>query len=140
MRKSQLAAARLCRRFRYLLPLALIAVSTGCASGDHSLDTVDPNAVAADPTYDQVYAIIQNKCVLCHDSGGEGGEDFQVGVVAEDDAPPFTTCTEIVSQRDEILARVEDNTMPPGALPRLTSEEKLVLQRWIANGAPAPCN
>ena len=113
----------------------------GCASGDKTLDAVDPNAVALNPTFDQVNAIIHNKCVMCHDSGS-GGEDNggNDNLILEDDMAPFETCTEIVAEAESILERIQDNTMPPGAMPRLSSEERLIIQRWVENDRPAPCN
>lgn len=136
------------RRFRVLFilgALALLAfiavVLASCASGDKTLDAVDPNAVALNPTFDQVNAIIHNKCVMCHDSGsggeGDSGGDY---LVLEDDMQPFETCTQIVAEGESILERIEDNTMPPGAMPRLSSEDRLIIQRWVENGMPAPCN
>ena len=136
------------RRYQVLLLLgtlallALIAVVlVSCSSGDKTLDAVDPNAVALDPTFDQVNAIIHNKCVMCHDSGS-GGEDNGGGdyLVLEDDMQPFETCTQIVAEGESILERIQDNTMPPGAMPRLSSEDRLIIQRWIENGKTAPCN
>ncbi|HET6463635.1 MAG TPA: hypothetical protein VFH33_07530 [Candidatus Krumholzibacteria bacterium] len=138
------------RRFRVLLILgapallALIAlILASCASGDKTLDAVDPNAVALNPTFDQVNAIIHNKCVMCHDSGSggkdSGGNDFRL-VVENDDMQPFETCTQIVAEGESILERIQDNTMPPGAMPRLSSEDRLIIQRWVENGKPAPCN
>jgi uncharacterized membrane protein len=135
-------------RFRFYLLLILVAscaVLGACASGDETLEVVDPQAVDANPTYDQIFALIQNKCSQCHDSGeGEDeGDDYLVvgsSTLAADDAPALNDCTSIVAQRFEILDQVEDNLMPPGAMPRLTSEEKLKIRRWIENGAPAPCN
>jgi len=141
MHKKLLAAVRSRRRFRYLLVFAMAAGCFGCASGDRTLDAVDPNAVASEPTYEQVYAIIHNNCTNCHSGSEEGSSDnFRLSTLAEGEVWPFTTCDEIVGQRADILARVEDNTMPPGVLPRLTSEQKLILKRWVENGAPAPCN
>jgi len=137
------------RRYRVLLLLgalallALIAVVlASCSSGDKTLDAVDPNAVALNPTFDQVNAIIHNKCVMCHDSGS-GGEDNGGGeslVLEGDDMQPFETCTQIVAEGESILERIQDNTMPPGAMPRLSSEDRLIIQRWIENGKTAPCN
>jgi uncharacterized membrane protein len=135
------------RRIITFLILAVFAVAlAGCASGDQTLDAVDPQAVPDEPTYEAVFAIIQNKCNLCHDDG-EGDDDddddyFVAGAaaLADDDIPALNDCTSIVAQRLEILDQVENNTMPPGAMPRLTSEEKLKIRRWVENGAPAPCN
>jgi uncharacterized membrane protein len=147
MRVASSIAVR--RRYRVLLLLgalallALIAVVlASCSSGDKTLDAVDPNAVALNPTFDQVNAIIHNKCVMCHDSGS-GGEDNggSASLVLEgDDKQPFETCTQIVAEGESILERIQDNTMPPGAMPRLSSEDRLIIQRWIENGKPAPCN
>ncbi|HKW15118.1 MAG TPA: hypothetical protein VJS69_11585 [Candidatus Krumholzibacteria bacterium] len=122
------------------LPLiAVAALLVACASGDKPLDAVDPNAVAQNPTFDQVNAIIHNKCVSCHAAtSGEGGNDFRTGVVSE--IFPLDTCFDIVGERFDILDRIQNNTMPPGVFPRCTSEEKLLIQRWVENGAPAPCN
>ena len=127
----------------FLLAAVVTAAGGGCASGDRTLDAVDPQAVPQNPTYDQVFAIVHNRCVTCHDEGSgesEGG-DFRASAAAlEDDVPPLTTCTDIVALSDDIVTRVEDNTMPPGAMPRLSSEDKLLIRRWVENGAPAPCN
>ena len=46
-------------------------------------------------------------------------------------------CNELRGVAEEAL---EKNSMPPGAWPRLNSEERLVLTRWIARGAEAPCD
>lgn len=142
MNKSTISAARRRRRPWHLLALAGLACSlAGCSSGDRTLDAVDPQAVTAAPTYDQVFAIIHNNCVTCHTGSGEGENDMVAGAsLVVEDVPGFEDCISIVAQRDDILGRVEDNTMPPGAMPRLTSEEKLILRRWVENGAPAPCN
>ena len=131
--KSQLCAC--------VLLLVIAGALTGCASGDKTLDAVDPNAVALNPTFDQVNAIIHSKCVMCHDSGS-GGEDNggNDNLILEDDMAPFETCTEIVAEAESILERIQDNTMPPGAMPRLSSEERLIIQRWVENDRPAPCN
>ena len=142
MRKTTSAAVHMRRWPWHLLVLAgLAAAFAACASGDRSLDAVDPQAVTADPTYEQVFAIVHNKCASCHNGSGEGeNESFLLTAVAAEDVPGLDDCASIVALREDILARVEDNTMPPGALPRLTSEEKLIVRRWVANGAPAPCN
>jgi len=139
------------RREWFILVLVVAAFGIGCeGSGDLPLDQVDPQAVSADPTYDQVFAILHNSCVSCHDGGGDDDDDDDDGGygtapgtktrVVADDLPDLTDCVEIVALRDDILEQIEENLMPPGAMPRLTSEQKLTIRRWIDNGAAAPCN
>ena len=124
--------------------LVLAAMLVACeGSGDLPLDQVDPDAVPANPTYDQVYAVLDNRCVMCHTGSDDDGDDDGGGYApakASDVEPDLTDCEEIVAQRFDILDQVEDNVMPPGAMPRLTSEQKLLISRWVENGAPAPCN
>jgi uncharacterized membrane protein len=115
----------------FFLLIPVVATISACSSGDRALSDVDPNAVAQNPTFDQVNAIIHNKCVMCHTAtSGENGGRVQ----------PLTSCTDIVAQRYDIINRTEDNTMPPGVMPRLTKEELLIIERWVGNGAPAACN
>ena len=143
MHKSTTSAEHSRRRLGHLLALVLLACAAGgCASGDQTLDAVDPNAVATAPTYEQVFAIIHNNCVSCHDDGDEGEEDFlaNAAAMAAEDQPGLEDCTSIVALRFDILDQVNANAMPPGAMPRLTSEEKLIIRRWVENGAVAPCN
>ena len=123
----------------------LVAWLSACdGSGDLPLDQVDPDAVPANPTYDQVYAVLDNRCVMCHTGDGDDGDEDGGGGYApartSDLEPDLSDCSQIVAQRFDILDQVEDNTMPPGAMPRLTSEQKLLIRRWVENGAPAPCN
>jgi uncharacterized membrane protein len=125
-----------------MLSLCLALCACG-GSGDLPLDQVDPEAAPVNPTYDQVYAILDNRCVTCHTGDGDDGSNSgpsYARAAAGDVDPDLTDCNEIVSQRFDILDQVQNNTMPPGAMPRLTSEQKLLIQRWVDNGAPAPCN
>ena len=106
-----------------LLATAAATILFGCTSGDRPLGEVDPNAVPQTTTYDQVNSIIQRECVPCHDKGGQ--------------EPRFDTCDHVVDNFDDLFEQVfEKNAMPPGAWPRLSSEERLVFLRW--NGE-APC-
>jgi mono/diheme cytochrome c family protein len=127
------------------LAVLVLAAMTACGSGDLPLDDVDPDSVPAHPTYEQVFAILDRECVPCHQSGESGEEDsalakFPGPALADDDAPDLNDCTSIVAQRDGIWDTIAANTMPPGAWPRLSSEERLTIRRWIDDGAPAPCN
>ncbi len=142
--EPQLDARSFARAVR-VVALAAILAAVGCGSGDLPLDEVDPNAAPANPTYDQVFAILQNNCVSCHDSGGDGGGESGYALsrprtTFEDDGPNMNDCVEIVAFAGDILDQIENNTMPPGAMPRLTSAQKLLLRRWVENGTPAPCN
>jgi uncharacterized membrane protein len=133
---------------RAIVLASCLAILSCNGSGDLPLDQVDPDAVAADPTYDQVYAILRNNCVTCHtgededeDDGGNGGYVLsRPRTTTGDTEPDLSDCVQIVGFRTDILVQVEENTMPPGAMPRLSSEQKLIIRRWIEDGAPAPCN
>jgi uncharacterized membrane protein len=107
----------------YIAASAALLAAGGCASGDQLLAEADPDAVPQITTYDQVHSIIQRDCLPCHDTGGED--------------PPYDTCENILVNFDALFAQVfVENAMPPGAWPRLSSEDRLVLLRW--NGE-APC-
>jgi uncharacterized membrane protein len=128
--------------FATILFAAMLAGAAGCGSGDLPLDQVDPGAAPAVPTYDQVYAILQRACVPCH-GGGSSAPATQSAFSPQEDGGEdlnLENCVDIVAQRDGILERIENNTMPTGALPRLTSVEKLLIRRWVEQGAVAPCN
>ena len=105
----------------FLLSATILAGS--CSSGDLPLDAVDPGAVPDTTTYDQFFLIIQRECLPCHDDGGT--------------EPPFDTCENVLANFDALVKEVfVTNTMPPGAWPRLSSEERLIIQRWSGE---APC-
>ena len=114
--------------------LAAGAVILSCGSGEKTLGVADPLAAPPHPTYEQVRVILDRRCLSCHDKGGEGDEG------GEDDDPDYSTCAGILADLGGILdTAVLDGSMPPGALPRLTEREKLILTRWIDDGAPSPC-
>jgi len=107
-----------------------------------TLDQADPDAVARVPTWDQVNAIFQRQCVPCHPgSGGLEEDGFVAGAAApEGSEPGLETCENIIKYFPNSYRRIfETNDMPPGAWPRLTSEEKLIIQRWFDAGEDAPC-
>jgi uncharacterized membrane protein len=107
-----------------MLPAAALALG-GCGSGDRPLAEVDPNAVPQTTTYDQVYSIVQRQCLPCHKEGGTG--------------PPYDTCQHVIENFDALYVQVfVTNQMPPGAWPRLSSEEKLVIERWDGEAPCAP--
>jgi len=127
-----------------LLPaLLLVGLLAGlflaaCDSGDGTLSAVDPGAVPLDPSYEMVVQILDRNCVPCHKGGGgaPGANRLE-----EEDDPDYDSCTGIRAGLAGLLQEgVKAETMPPGAWPRLTEEEKLVITRWAAGGACSPCN
>lgn len=129
-----------------LVLLILLAAVAGCNSGDATLAQVDPDAVPQDPDYEIVFGIIQRDCAPCHtESDDDGPEDASTWEGPRRAAlggvePDLTTCEGILSSLSEVDEEIRKNTMPPGAWPRLTSAEQLIIERWINNGAVAPCN
>jgi len=103
------------------------AAIVSCGSGDKTLGVADPLAAPLHPTYEQARTILDRRCVSCH---GAGDEEHN-----------YSTCEGIAADLDGILNEsVYGGSMPPGALPRLTEREKLILARWTGDGAPSPCN
>ena len=125
-------------RLRIVAAAIFLAVAAGCGSGDLTLDEADPNAVAQRPSWDQVNAIFQRQCVPCHTGDGDA-EDLRYGPAGGAE-PGLESCDAIIENFRLCYDRIfVTNDMPPGAWPRLTSEEKLTIQRWFEAGADAPC-
>ena len=135
-------------QFHILRPLiALIILSlAGCSSGDRALAEVDPDAASASPTYDQVVAILDRSCVPCHSDGDESTPPFtslsirEDGEDDDDEDPNYDSCQGIQEGLEGIIeTAIEEGSMPPGAWPRLDERERLILSRWIEQGACSPC-
>lgn len=131
------------------LVLLLVSLLAACGSGDGTLADVDPNAVPLDPDFQLIVNILDRACVPCHEQGSNdedpedssGSTAASPGTTAFKTFPDLETCQSIVDNQAIIVDRALDkNDMPPGAWPRLSSEERLIILRWIANGAKAPCN
>jgi uncharacterized membrane protein len=130
-------------RPRSTLAIVLLLVLGGlaaCSSGDETLAVVEPASVPEFPTFDQVYAVLERSCVPCHSRnkprpGGLGllQEDEEED---EDDDPNYDTCEDVIAGLGDLLEQVFAETMPPGAWPRLTEREKLLIVRWAQTGAP----
>lgn len=87
-----------------------------------------------------VYVLFEKKCKSCHGADLKKPEgDF--GYVL--DLARLTANLEMVVKGDaaksELYQRVKDGEMPPSdsKVPPLTAEEKELVRRWIAAGAPA---
>jgi hypothetical protein len=135
----------------------LLAMLVACGSGDRTLNEADPDIVAQRPTFAQVYPIFQRDCIPCHNGTDEGPrerDDEDEDDEDEDDEdesgkrsrvlgvePGLESCQSIINNLDDIVEDVFiDNNMPPGAWPRLTSKELLILKRWIDGGTETACD
>jgi uncharacterized membrane protein len=108
----------------------------GCAEGDRTLAEVDPQAAPLHPAYEQVFAIVEFNCAPCHGGGGAVAKREE----DEEDDLDYATCQGIQNGIDGLRSTVlEAGSMPPGAWPRITERDKLLLQRWIDAGACSPC-
>ena len=55
--------------------------------------------------------------------------------------PGLESCQSIINNLDDVVEDIfVDNNMPSGARPRLTSKEKLIIERWIDRGTEVACN
>lgn len=127
---------RMARIRRWLLAGAWVGATLhySCGSGDRTLDLVDPDAVPLEVPFDRVARILDRACLPCHGSTPGASE-------LGPPSPNYSSCEGIVAGVDGIRSTVlERGSMPPGAWPRLDEADKLALQRWIENGACAPCN
>lgn len=116
--------------------LGLTFALPGCAAGDRTLAEVDPQAAPLHPTYDQVFAIVESNCAPCH-GGGSAVDKREDG---EGDDLDYASCLGIQNGIDGLRSTVlEGGSMPPGAWPRIAERDKLLLQRWIEDGACSPC-
>lgn len=128
----------------------LVAILASCGSGNKTLNEADPNVVASKPTWAQVEPIIQRDCVPCHSGTEEKSRDREDEDEEEEDEgerdkrartlgvdPGLESCLSVVNNLDDVSQTIFiDNDMPPGAWPRLTSEEKLLIERWIEGQTP----
>ena len=113
--------------------LSGLVLTMGCGQGDSTLVSLDAEAAPLVPTYDQVAAILDRSCVACH-----GGSSAKPALAAV--APDYSTCEGTLADLDGLRSTVlERGSMPPGAWPRLSEAEKLLIQRWLDQGACAPC-
>ena len=83
-------------------------------------------------TFAQANAVIQKRCAVCHSASPA---DRTFGVAPAGVA--FDTPEQVRARADRIRARaVDTQTMPPANKTFITPEERALLGRWIAAGAP----
>lgn len=91
-----------------------------------------PPATGGTVDFAQANAVIQKRCAVCHsaDAADRTFGAAPVGVA-------FDTPAQIRARIERIRARaVETQTMPPANKTFMTAEERAILGRWIAQGAP----
>jgi uncharacterized membrane protein len=104
-----------------------VALLSACVFGDGTLDEVDPAAAPATPSYTaHVAPIMERYCTACH------AEDAQPGEV---EGYGYETCAKVRRNWGGIVeTTLDSSSMPPGGAVRVSSPEKLALQRWWAQG------
>ena len=124
-----------------LMAVILVAMMVACSSGDLTLNQADPTIVPQKPVFAQVYPIFQRDCIPCHAGTDEGSGREGADKVASRNDPGMESCRSIVNNLDDIVDEVFiKNSMPPGAWPRLTSKERLTIERWVDAGPEASCD
>jgi uncharacterized membrane protein len=135
---------------------AMVVILVACGSGDLTLNEANPDIVAQKPSFAQVYPIFQRDCIPCHagtdedpdsededddDDDDDGSAARSLGVSLSSFDPGLESCRSILNNLDDIVKTIfVDNNMPPGAWPRLTSKEKLTIERWIDADPGGSCN
>ena len=115
----------------------VLLLLTACSSGEQTLEEADGGALPVDPVYEAVEQIVGRNCAPCHHSGGN---EAPRGLRPAEDDRDYSTCEGIRRGLDDLVdSAVQRESMPPGAWPRLTEAEKLVILEWIDRGACSPC-
>ena len=130
--------------------IGLLALASGCSSGETTSACVQGLELTCaplyDPTFDQVYTrTLKPTCALsgasCHASEGKRGglvfadaDSAYAALLGEGGAKPHVvagdaTCSLLIERLDAADARV----MPPGS--PLADAERCAVARWIQNGA-----
>lgn len=124
------------RTLRYLWPahVALAAAIAGTSIATQAAPQPAPQSAGADPTFARdVAPILYANCVSCH----RPGEIAPMPLISDQEVRPWARA---------IARRAADGSMPPwhadapaGTFSnerRLTADEKSILERWAAAGAP----
>jgi len=103
------------------IPLLIcIAVkSTSCSSDDGSSEPVDTEV-----TYtNAVKELMENNCFACHIDPPINGAPI-----------PLTTFNDVKDAVENrgLITRIENGTMPPGNLPKLTNKQVQLVKDWQA--------
>lgn len=91
-----------------------------------------PAATAGPASFAEVQAVIERRCVTCH-----AAQPTDPLFTAPPGGVMLTTAEEIKAHADEILVQVvEAKAMPLGNRTGMTDEERALVARWLAAGAP----
>jgi mono/diheme cytochrome c family protein len=98
-----------------------------CSFGTENIESVDPDAIPAAPTYSEhIKPLMEFYCVACHDPEGQVGEAGGIDL---------TTYELVSGDYDDIREAIFDKRyMPPGGGRRLSAEDEATLARWDAQG------
>jgi uncharacterized membrane protein len=108
--------------------LALV-LRAGAAPDEPRID-----GAGAAVTFAEARHVIDRRCAVCH---SRHPADLTFGVAPG--GVTFDTPAEVLARVDRIHERaVVTRTMPPANKTHITDDERAVLARWIANGAPPP--
>ena len=106
-----------------LLVFCVALMATNCSSED---DGPTPTPGDASVTFNgTVKIIMQDYCLSCHQDPPINGAPISL-----------VTATEVKSaiENSALITRIENGTMPPGNLPKLTDDEVQLVKDWQAGG------
>ena len=98
-------------------------------------DAVAPDAGGALP--EDVVEILERRCWACHGDPTDRFAPMPLVTWSDFHGCHYPEQTEPDYERMRIRINSERFPMPPTLEPQLTEEERAVLNRWIAAGAPA---
>jgi uncharacterized membrane protein len=76
-------------------------------------------ATCATRDFAAVRPIVNKRCTACHSPTGMAGEDYD-----------WTKDSALIAHRQNVVAQVEQGSMPPSGYPRLSAEERHTLLCW----------
>ena len=108
----------------------LLAVVVAVAPRSSSTTPVAAKSSAAD-TFEQVQAVVKDRCVSCH-----AASPTQAGFTAPPKGVVFDTAEQILNQAVQIHQQtVVSKVMPVGNLTQMTDDERALLDEWFKAGA-----
>jgi hypothetical protein len=124
----------------FALSLSLGLGSSACESeqGDSANKSVgsdDAGAGGGEQAWCEVKALLDKKCVECHD--GEGSAGTPMGLSSYDDLQAAAVVSTGKKVFEAVSARIHDAKRPMPAQGPLEADQLALIDGWIAAGAPA---